>query len=58
MSCREFVELFLIEWVEGDLPVRRIHQCQQHVDACAHCQRYVAGYQATRNAIAALRQPV
>lgn len=56
MSCREFVELFLIEWLEGDLPVRRTHECQRHLEACEHCSRYVASYRSARAAVAALRQ--
>lgn len=47
VSCREFLELFLEDWLEGALPARRWRQCDRHLDLCVSCAESAAGYRTT-----------
>lgn len=51
-SCREFLQLFLDEWLEGSLARRRRLECDRHVAGCRECARYVASYRAMLDMIA------
>jgi anti-sigma factor RsiW len=47
VSCREFLLLFLDDWLAGELPPRRWRECDRHVERCRACAEYVASYRET-----------
>lgn len=47
VSCREFLELFLGDWLDGVLPVRRRDACGRHVQQCRACAVHAADYLTT-----------
>ncbi|HEX6813596.1 MAG TPA: hypothetical protein VF384_18400 [Planctomycetota bacterium] len=47
VSCREFLDLFLDDWLAGELPARRWRDCDAHLDRCRKCSEYVASYRTT-----------
>ena len=44
MSCREFITLFLPDWLVFALPRRRAHECDLHVLSCRDCAAYARSY--------------
>jgi anti-sigma factor RsiW len=41
MTCREFIEIFLDDWLDGGLPARRADACDRHAQTCSDCAEYV-----------------
>ena len=44
MTCREFVLLFLADWLGDELPPLRAHACDRHAQTCRDCAEYVRSY--------------
>ncbi|MBM4269117.1 MAG: hypothetical protein FJ144_21330 [Deltaproteobacteria bacterium] len=46
MTCREFVD-FIADYLEGELAEGERASFAAHLDHCAECRSYLAGYEAT-----------
>lgn len=47
ITCKEF-ESFIIDYLEGDLPVLKRMVFKTHLLACGECRRYLSAYEAAR----------
>ena len=46
LTCREFDE-FMLDYLDGELPVWRKYMCWLHVRMCKECARFVQKYRRT-----------
>jgi anti-sigma factor RsiW len=46
MTCREFAD-FMADYLSGELPAGSRSKFEQHLEVCANCVKYIAGYKAT-----------
>ena len=46
MTCRELAD-FIADYLAGSLPADTRTQFEKHLNACANCVKYLAGYEAT-----------
>lgn len=43
MTCRELAD-FIADYLDGTLPAETRSHFERHLDACANCVEYLAGY--------------
>lgn len=46
LSCKEF-DQFMIDYLEGELPMWRRYACWLHIKMCRECSHFVRQYQRT-----------
>jgi len=46
VTCREFAD-FIADYLSGDLPPDSRSQFERHLELCANCRTYLAGYEET-----------
>lgn len=47
MTCREAIDEFLLEYVEGKLTLSERIRFNLHLAICSHCRRYLDSYRKT-----------
>lgn len=51
MTCKEFIEDFLAEYVDGTLAPDAVAELESHLSACGACVAYLNTYRKTRDVI-------
>ena len=51
MTCKEFIEDFLTEFVDGTLAPHALAELESHLAACRACVAYLNTYRKTRDVV-------